>query len=46
MVAVLKPTEEGGESPEVAVPEGEEGREVGWWGLGEGDEVRFLEKAG
>ena len=40
----MRPSEEGGESPLVEVPEGEEGREVGWWGLGDGDEVRVVER--
>ncbi|KAK4705944.1 tubulin-specific chaperone E, partial [Phenoliferia sp. Uapishka_3] len=44
MVAVLRPSEEGDEGPEVEVPESEEGREVGWWGLQEGDTVRMEER--
>lgn len=51
MWAVLRPDSEGEregreeeeeEGPVVEIVPGEEGREVSWWGLGEGDEVRVL----
>lgn len=40
LVALLKSDGEGEEGPTVEIPTGEEGKDVGWWGLGDGDEVR------
>ncbi|ORY66787.1 hypothetical protein BCR35DRAFT_181638 [Leucosporidium creatinivorum] len=40
LVAVLKSAEEGEEGLRVEIPATEEGREVSWWGLNEGDEVK------
>ncbi|GAA5968895.1 hypothetical protein JCM11641_000770 [Rhodosporidiobolus odoratus] len=40
LVAILQGgVEGGGNEVEVDIPTGEEGKEVGWWGLGEGDSV-------
>ena len=41
LVAILRSSEEGEEGLRVEIPAAEEGREISWWGVGEGDEVRI-----
>lgn len=55
LVALLAPTPQadtisdtplppaGGEALEVEIPPAQEGRELGYWGLGDGDRVRVVE---
>ncbi|KAM0756401.1 RNI-like protein [Meredithblackwellia eburnea MCA 4105] len=42
--AVLKPREGGEDSPVISIPAEDEGREISWWGLEEGDKVMVVER--
>lgn len=48
LVAILRPDREEGDGADVEglrveIPVGEEGRELSWWGVGDGDEIRVEE---